>query len=157
MCYDDNNIYVLVSVHDATPNQVGFASWASDCVELYFAMDTSNSYAYRYGDWEFRKQSALSLSDGGVEAYDLNGNVSIDYLINQTEFGVNRLMVIMAIYSIGNYLLIFFRRILLSMAKISGSIYNWLTTMVREVKQGHYFGTLQLVTSGDVFRIRDMY
>ena len=72
MCYDDSYIYVLVSVYDVTPNKMVQTSWQSDCVELYFAMDTSNSNHYRYGDWVFLKVAALAPSEGGVQVFTSN-------------------------------------------------------------------------------------
>jgi len=94
MCYDNNNIYVLVSVNDATPYKTGYASWASDCVELFFAMDTSNSMIYRYGDWQLRKQAALGRFEGGVDGsggYEYGNTWSIDELLNDDEFVVNQI------------------------------------------------------------------
>lgn len=81
MCYDDENIYLLVKVHDPTPNQVGSTSWQNDCVELFFAMDTSNSSTYRYGDWQLRKTAAITLDEGGVDG-EMGTEYGISWSIN---------------------------------------------------------------------------
>jgi len=68
LTYDDNNLYVLVTATDATPNQDGASTWQSDCVELMLAMDTTTSASYRAaGDMQIRKKNSLSQADGGVE------------------------------------------------------------------------------------------
>lgn len=67
MCYDDTNVYIIVRVNDLTPMQDGTFTWQSDCVQLFFAMDTNSSNTYRPGDWQIRKIASKSLEDGGVE------------------------------------------------------------------------------------------
>jgi len=67
MCYDDNNIYILVKVNDPTPMQEGHSTWQNDCVQIYFAMDTSNSTSYRNGDWLLRKAAAKNIYDNGMD------------------------------------------------------------------------------------------
>lgn len=67
LTYDENNIYVLVTVNDATPNQDGSSTWQSDCVELFFAMDTNTHASYKSGDWQIRKIASKSQADSGVD------------------------------------------------------------------------------------------
>lgn len=67
LTYDESNIYVLVSVNDATPNQDGSSTWQSDCVELFFAMDTNTHSSYQPGDWQIRKIASKSQADSGVD------------------------------------------------------------------------------------------
>ncbi|MGC8824472.1 MAG: sugar-binding protein [Bacteroidales bacterium] len=67
LTYDDDYIYVLVSVNDPTPNQDGYSTWQSDCVELFFAMDTNTHSSYQSGDWQIRKIASKSQADGGVD------------------------------------------------------------------------------------------
>ncbi|MEJ5264795.1 MAG: sugar-binding protein [Bacteroidales bacterium] len=59
MIYDESNIYVLVTVNDPNPGKMHSATWQSDCVELFFAMDTADTSRYREkGDWQLRIRSA---------------------------------------------------------------------------------------------------
>ncbi|MGC8803745.1 MAG: sugar-binding protein [Bacteroidales bacterium] len=67
LTYDDDYIYVLVSVNDPTPNHDGSSTWQSDCVELFFAMDKNTHSSYQSGDWEIRKIASKSQADGGVD------------------------------------------------------------------------------------------
>ena len=68
MCYDSQFLYVLVTVFDKTPNkEQANKNWQSDNVELYFAMDTSNSETYRIGDCELRKVNAKPQMNGGMD------------------------------------------------------------------------------------------
>jgi hypothetical protein len=69
--YDDNNFYLLFEVQDPTFGQVHDATWQSDCVEVFFAMDTANSPAYREkGDWQLRVRAAEEFAN--VESMDGN-------------------------------------------------------------------------------------
>ena len=74
MCYDEKNIYVLVSVTDPTPNVDGITTWNSDNTCLYLAMDTLNSTSYRTGDWQIRKVASKSQNDGGIDGNSKNLN-----------------------------------------------------------------------------------
>ncbi len=67
LTYDDNNIYVLVDVTDPTPNNDGSSTWQSDCVELFFAMDTNTHGTYQSGDWQIRKLASKAQADGGID------------------------------------------------------------------------------------------
>jgi hypothetical protein len=75
MVYDATNIYVLVTVPDATPNMTDPAgvTWQSDCVEIFFGMDTISTAAYGAGDWQIRKLDSKSQADGGVDG---SGNIA---------------------------------------------------------------------------------
>ncbi len=86
MCYDNDYIYVLVAVTDPTPNKEGYSTWQSDCVELYFAMDITDSWAYREGDWQIRKVAAHAQDDFGIDGM---GN-RIDVLLNDDNFKVEQ-------------------------------------------------------------------
>lgn len=86
MCYDENNIYLLVSVSDATPNNNGSSTWQSDCVELFFAMDLSNSETYRAGDCSIRKLASNTQAAGGVEVMNNTGlQTNPDFIVAQTD------------------------------------------------------------------------
>ena len=76
MCYDDNNVYLLVSVTDATPNNLGAATWQSDCVELFFAMDTANSVSYRIGDSQIRKVAAKTQANGAIDGTNVTNLIA---------------------------------------------------------------------------------
>ncbi|MCX7986317.1 MAG: T9SS type A sorting domain-containing protein [Bacteroidales bacterium] len=78
LTYDQTNIYVLVTVNDATPNQDGASTWQSDCVELFFAMDTNTHSKYQSGDWQIRKIASKSQADGGVDGSDNVGKVLLE-------------------------------------------------------------------------------
>ena len=71
MTYDDQFLYVLVTVEDTTPNKIEHPSnmGENDCVELYFSMDTMNSNFYKVaGDYLLRKACGVSKENGGVES-----------------------------------------------------------------------------------------
>jgi len=74
---------VLVTVNDATPHQNGSSTWQSDCVELFFAMDTNTHAPYQSGDWQIRKLASKSQADSGVD-----GNGSIASLLANPNFKV---------------------------------------------------------------------
>lgn len=89
MCFDNNNIYILVWVDDITPYEDGSTTWQSDCVELFFAMDTNSSYSYREGDWHIRKIASKSQEEGGVDGFNPNyDNTTI--LLNDANFIVQQ-------------------------------------------------------------------
>ena len=70
MTYDDKFLYILVTVNDATPNQLSesYYSSNSDAVDLYFTMDTSITYFYSYSSNSFyRKICALTKGKRGVK------------------------------------------------------------------------------------------
>jgi|GEM_PF-2764420 len=74
MCYDDDNLYLLVAVTDHTPKYVGSYFNISDCVTLYFAMDTSNSEKYREGDWLICRLTSNSTKFGHYYEVKNNNN-----------------------------------------------------------------------------------
>lgn len=89
LTYDDNNIYVLVNVTDPTPNNNGSTTWQSDCVELFFAMDTNSHDYYQPGDWQIRKIASTSQANGGVDG-SLNVGTSLladpNFKVEQTDY-----------------------------------------------------------------------
>lgn len=86
MTYDDDFVYVLVAVNDKTPKQDGQESWQSDCVELFFAMDTTSDRSYTYGDWQLRKVASKSQFDGGIDGIANN----LYEMLNQYNFIVKQ-------------------------------------------------------------------
>lgn len=73
--HDSKAIYLAVQIQDETPNNdpinIG-NTFARDCVEIFFAMDTldANSGSYQGGDWQIRCQreseEGLYIDGGGI-------------------------------------------------------------------------------------------
>jgi len=87
LTHDDNNIYVVVDVKDATPSSNADSipnTYERDCIELFFGMTQSVRSSYALGDWQIRFQRAAATPDKVIDG-QTNGGVFSD-LIGSTGF-----------------------------------------------------------------------
>jgi len=83
LTYDEKNIYVLVTVNDPTPGMDHPShTWESDCVELFFAMDTNKHKSYQAGDWQIRKRASKPERDS------IDGSSNVPSLLANPNFKV---------------------------------------------------------------------
>jgi hypothetical protein len=87
LTHDDNNIYVVVDVKDATPSSNADSipnTYERDCIELFFGMTQAVRSTYAPGDWQIRFQRAAVTANKVIDG-QTNGGVFSD-LIGSTGF-----------------------------------------------------------------------